>query len=184
MSILYVYVYIVFFCADFNEFHYPKKYCTSLLQFLFRPDIQTKYYWFITPKSKWEKHNCIFSGSFLHFGGLLTPTLKKPPPPPPTHTHTHQFLLTSLIYSGSQKKKNRTLKQWNAGEQVLGCMTIIIFHEVWLLCFRMIHCWNSSGHALLSSIVFNIECQNPFVPLYGRQVNGYYHNPMWPSFIG
>ena len=44
-----------------------------------------------------------------------------------------------------------------------------IFHEVWLICFRMIHSCNSSSHASLSSIVFKIECQNPFVPLSGRR---------------
>ena len=38
-----------------------------------------------------------------------------------------------------------------------------LFHEVWLICFRMIHNWNSSNHASLSSIVFTkIECQKPF----------------------
>ena len=34
----------------------------------------------------------------------------------------------------------------------------------------MIHSLNSSGHASLSSIVFKIECQNPFVPLLGMYV--------------
>ena len=34
----------------------------------------------------------------------------------------------------------------------------------------MVHCWNSSSHASLSSIVFKIECQNSFVTLYGRQI--------------
>ena len=33
---------------------------------------------------------------------------------------------------------------------------IHVVHEVWLICFRMIHCWNSSSHASLSSIVFNV----------------------------
>ena len=50
-----------------------------------------------------------------------------------------------------------------------------IFHEVWLICFRMIHSCNSSSHASLSSIVFKIECQNPFVPLSGSSALG--HGP-------
>ena len=60
-------------------------------------------------------------------------------------------------------EKNRTLKQWNAASKLWGvCLLSYIFHKVWLICFRMIHNWNSSGHASLSSIVFKIECQNPF----------------------
>ena len=79
-------------------------------------------------------------------------------------------------------EKNRTLKQWNAASKFWGVWLLsYIFHEAWLICFWMIHCWNSSSHASLISNVFKIECQNPFVPLYGRQVNGYNRNPMWPS---
>ena len=87
------------------------------------------------------------------------------------------------LYNVSQKKQNPETIEWC--DQVVGCVTIIIFifHEVWLICFRMIHNWNSSNHASLSSIVFKIECQNPFVPLSGtcRQGNCYNRSPMWPS---
>ena len=46
----------------------------------------------------------------------------------------------------------------------------------------MIHCWNSSSHASLSSIVIKIECQNSFVPLYGRQITQQSYQ-MWPRGI-
>ena len=67
-------------------------------------------------------------------------------------------------------------------DEIAQCI-IYIFHEVWLICFRMIHNWNSSNHASLSSIVFKIECQKPFVPLSGTCRQGYCYNrsPMWPS---
>ena len=89
---------------------------------------------------------------------------------------------TQISYT-VRPRKNRTLKQWNAASNFWGVWLVsYIFHEVWLICFWMIHCWNSSSHASLKSIVFKIECQNPFVPLYGRQVNGNNRNPMWHSF--
>ena len=79
-------------------------------------------------------------------------------------------------------RKNRTLKQW---KKLWGVWLLsYIFYEVWLICFRMIHNWNSSNRASLSSIVFKIECQKPFVPLSGtscRQGNCYNRSPMWPS---
>ena len=63
-------------------------------------------------------------------------------------------------------RKNRTLKQWNATSMLWGVWLLsYIFYQLWLICFRMIHSWNSSGNASLSSIVFKIECQNPFVTL-------------------
>ena len=95
--------------------------------------------------------------------------------------HKVPWKIWLLIYSASQKKQKPETME--CCEQIFGCMTIItyIFHEVWSICFRMIHCSNSSSHAPLSSIVLIIEFQNPFVPLYGRQENGYIRNPMWPS---
>ena len=73
------------------------------------------------------------------------------------------------LYSASQKNQNPETK--GCCDQVPGCMTVLyLYHKVWPLCFRMIHCWNSSSHASLSSIVFKIEYQNSFVTLYGRQI--------------
>ena len=74
-------------------------------------------------------------------------------------------------------RKKQNPETMECCEQVLGCMTIIIyiFHEV------LIRCLNSSNHASLSSIVLKIECQNPFVLLYGRQVNGYNRKLGWKA---
>ena len=74
----------------------------------------------------------------------------------------------AVIWYTVRPRKNRTLKQWNAASKLWGVWLLsYIFHGLWLICFRMIHSWNSSGHASLSSIVFKIECQNPFVTLLG-----------------
>ena len=89
------------------------------------------------------------------------------------------------LYNVSQK--NRTLKQWN---KLWGVWLLsYLFHEVWLICFRMIHNWNSFSRASLSSIVFKIDCQKPFVPFVSLsgttcttwQGNCYNRSPMWPS---
>ena len=87
------------------------------------------------------------------------------------------------LYNVSQKKT----EPWNNGQTLWDVLLLsYLFHEVWLICFRMIHNWNSSNHASLSSIVLKIECQKPFVPLSGtctmyRQGNCYNRSPMWPS---
>ena len=48
----------------------------------------------------------------------------------------------------------------------------------------MIHNWNSSNHASLSSIVSKLNVKSHFVPLSGtcKQGNCYNRSPMWPSF--
>ena len=77
----------------------------------------------------------------------------------------HDYRITYTV----RPQKNRPLKQRDA---VTKCrhgrgvwLQSYLHRKVWPLCFRMIHCWNSSNHPSLSSIVFKIECQNSFVPL-------------------
>ena len=86
------------------------------------------------------------------------------------------------LYNVSQKKEpqNNGQKLWDV------LLLSYLFHEVWLICFRMIHNWNSSNHASQSSIVFTkLNVKSHFVPLSGtctcRQGNCYNRSPMWPS---
>ena len=94
----------------------------------------------------------------------------------------HKAVLKRL-YNVSQKKT----EPWNNGKRLWDVLLYsYLFHEVWLICFRMIHNWNSSNHASLSSIVVTkLNVKSHFVPLSGtcicRQGNCYDRSPMWPS---
>ena len=63
----------------------------------------------------------------------------------------------------------------------------IYFMKSWLIYFRMIHNWNSSNHASLSSIVFTkLNVKSHFCATFRymytcRQGNCYNRSPMWPS---
>ena len=85
------------------------------------------------------------------------------------------------LYNVSQKKT----EPWNNGQKLSDVLLLsYLFNEVWLICFRMIHNWNSSNHASLSSIVFKIECQKPVCATFRytcRQGYCYNPSPMWPS---
>ena len=79
--------------------------------------------------------------------------------------HVSVEMINAKLFSNAftmcpRKKKT---EPWNNGQKLWDVLLLsYLFHEVWLICFRMIHNWNSSNHASLSSIVFKIEYQKPF----------------------
>ena len=93
-----------------------------------------------------------------------------PPRPSPRFAPSHLSFFHSVPppqcvdprYATGPRKEKKT-EPWNNGQKLWDVLLLsYLFHEVWLICFRMIHNGNSSNHASLSSIVFKIESQKPF----------------------
>ena len=98
-----------------------------------------------------------------------------------------EMINTKLFWNAFTMCPRKKTEPWNNGNRLWDVLLYsYLFHEVWLICFRMIHNWNSSNHAPLSSIVFTkLNVKSHFVPLSGtcicRQGNCYDRSPMWPS---
>ena len=74
-----------------------------------------------------------------------------------------EMINAKLFWNAFTMRPRKKPEPWNNGQKLWDVLLLsYLFHEVWLICFRMIHNWNSSNHASLSSIVFKIEYQKPF----------------------
>ena len=87
-----------------------------------------------------------------------------------------------IIYYTVRPRKKQNPETMDSCEQVLGCMTIIIYIS-WSM-MNMLS--NDTLLKFLQSCFTEQHClpnwmSNPFVPRYGRQVKGFNRNPMCPS---
>ena len=83
--------------------------------------------------------------------------------------HVSVEMINTKLFWNAFTMCPRKKEPWNNGQKLWAVLLLsYLFHEVWLMCFQMIHNWNSSNHASLSSIVFTkFNVKSHFVPLSG-----------------